>query len=96
MKCDLCNQPEKHFALNKRLCVYHYCTLRGFNRCRSCDEDFLKLKQCITCVDMAKTIKHHVNYYPQQIQQLCDHCHKLIHKGKKYPESQIFYKGVVE
>lgn len=94
--CDLCNQPIKHFAYNKNLCVFHYCTVRGFNRCTACDKAFTKLKKCIICGDMAKTEKHHVNYFPQQIQQICYHCHMTIHKGKRYPGSQAFYKGVIE
>jgi hypothetical protein len=92
-KCDLCNQPEEHFAYDKRLCVYHYCTVRGFNRCQNCDADFKKLKKCVLCGNMAKTLKHHVNYFPEQKQQICSHCHQLIHKGKQHPESKLFYKG---
>lgn len=96
MKCDFCNQQEEHFALNHKLCTYHYCTMRGFNRCPKCDKKFLTLKKCCMCGDMAKTEKHHVCYFPEMFQNICYSCHMKTHKGKKYPESQTFYKGVVE
>lgn len=96
MKCDFCNQQEEHYALDHRLCTYHYCTMRGFDRCPKCDEKFKQLKKCIICGDMAITRKHHVNYFQEQIQQVCSHCHQLIHKTKRYPESNLFYKGVIE
>ena len=96
MKCDLCNQPEAHFYLNKRMCIYHYSIQPNRINTETKRERFLELKKCSICGDMAKTEKHHVNYFPEQIQQVCYHCHALIHKGKPYPESKTFYKGVIE
>lgn len=79
--CDLCNQTEKHFALNKRLCTYHYCTLRGFNRCSNCDKKFKQLKKCYICKNMAMTREHHISYLPQIVMNVCTGCHNKIHRG---------------
>lgn len=94
--CDLCNQPDCHFYQNKRMCAYHYWIARGSKPENCCKKKVDLMHKCTICGDIAKTEKHHVNYFPEQIQQICYHCHMLIHKGKKYPESQTFYKGVVE
>lgn len=93
MKCALCNQPAERF-IDKNLCLYHYNQVKPYGIIDQ--QELLKLKKCSFCGDIGKTVKHHSNYFPQQIIQICRHCHLKLHQGKKYPESQIFYKGVLE
>jgi len=80
-RCSECNQPSKHYALNKNLCIYHYCTMRGFDRCRDCDTNFLKLKTCYVCKNQALTKEHHLSYLPQIVINVCTGCHNKIHRG---------------
>lgn len=82
MHCSECNQPSRHYALNRNLCVYHYCTMRGFNRCDDCDKNFKKLKTCYVCKQQALTREHHISYLPQVIINVCAGCHNKIHRGK--------------
>lgn len=93
-KCFYCNQPAVRYT-NNDICIWHY-HLEKPSMDWQFKKELPKLKKCIICGDMAKVEKHHVNYFPQQIQQVCYHCHQLIHKSKPYPESKTFYKGVIE
>lgn len=93
MKCDLCNQPCSNYTTHN-VCVWHYHLEKPINDWQH-KKELQQLKKCEICGDMAKTVKHHVNYFPEQIQQVCYHCHMLIHKGKPYPESKLFYKDVI-
>ena len=37
--------------------------------------------KCFICSKEGKVVKHHVNYFPEQLQQLCYSCHKGFHKN---------------
>jgi hypothetical protein len=94
-KCDRCSNTATRYANNKELdklehmCEIHYSKWNP----QTAQIQKEKIKQCVLCGTLTDNpIKHHVCYFPEMIQVVCKSCHSGIHQGKKYPDSNLFYK----
>lgn len=86
-KCYYCNNTSEFYPYSNvekkcvSVCKYCYCKLKP-SWLDIYGKEISKYMKCVFCGTFAKrTIKHHVNYFPEQIVLVCVSCHNRIHKG---------------
>lgn len=70
-----------------------YCS----EECKLAHEETYK-SNCVVCgkdLDYNSVIKHHVNYNPEKIIDVCRSCHLKIHRSDKYPNLKPKVKRLV-
>jgi hypothetical protein len=82
-KCIYCNNVSTRSPFFEKegrvvnVCDWHYKEIKP--------SALVNLKgygKCVLCNTVAKRpIKHHVNYFPEQLILVCVSCHNRIHKG---------------